>query len=149
MRILLQRVTYGSVLVADETIGEIGPGLVLLVGTTHHDGESEAIKLAQKVVQLRIFEDDEGKFNRSLLDTAGEILVVSQFTLYADTRKGRRPSFTDAARPGQAEPLITFFIDQLRGLGVKKVATGQFGAAMQVIIHNSGPVTIWLDSAVP
>lgn len=146
MRLLLQRVTYGSVVVEGDTVGEIGVGLVLLVGTTHKDSEAEATKLAQKVVNLRIFEDEAGKFNLSLLDVKGEILVVSQFTLYADARKGRRPSFTEAARPEQAEPLITFFTEQLRSLGVTKVATGVFGASMQVTIHNQGPVTIWLDS---
>lgn len=147
MRLLLQRVTYGSVVVEGDIVGEIGVGLVVLVGTTHQDSETEATKLAQKVVNLRIFEDEEGKFNRSLLDVGGEVLVVSQFTLYADARKGRRPSFTEAARPEQAEPLITYFTEQLRSLGVPKVATGEFGASMQVTIHNQGPVTIWLDSA--
>jgi len=147
MRILLQRVSYGSVVVSGEIVGEIGMGLVLLMGATHSDGEAEATKLAQKVINLRIFEDTEGKFNRSLLDVEGEILVVSQFTLYADTRKGRRPSFTAAARPEVAKPLIEFFVAHLRSLGVKKVATGRFGASMQVTIHNQGPVTLWLDSA--
>lgn len=147
MRILLQRVSYASVVVEGEIVGEIGAGFVLLVGVTHRDGEAEATKLAQKVVNLRIFQDEDGKFNRSLLDEGGELLVVSQFTLYADARKGRRPSFTDAARPDHAEPLITFFAAHLRSLGVPKVATGRFGATMQVTIHNQGPVTIWLDSA--
>jgi D-tyrosyl-tRNA(Tyr) deacylase len=146
MRVLLQRVTYGSVTVNQEIVGDIGVGLVLLVGTTHTDTEAEAVKLAQKIIHLRIFEDGDGKFNRSLIDVGGELLVVSQFTLYADARKGRRPSFTDAARPEQAEPLIEFFIQTLRSSGVKKVSTGQFGATMQVVIHNQGPVTIWLDS---
>jgi D-tyrosyl-tRNA(Tyr) deacylase len=146
MRVLLQRVTYGSVTVNREIVGDIGVGLVLLVGTTHTDTEAEAVKLAQKIIHLRIFEDGDGKFNRSLIDVGGELLVVSQFTLYADARKGRRPSFTDAARPEQAEPLIEFFIQTLRSSGVKKVSTGQFGATMQVVIHNQGPVTIWLDS---
>jgi D-tyrosyl-tRNA(Tyr) deacylase len=146
MRILLQRVSHGSVTVGGETVGEIGHGLVVLAGTTHSDGEPEAAKLAQKIVNLRIFEDDVGKFNRSLLDVAGEVLVVSQFTLYADARKGRRPSFTDAARPERAEPLIEYFAARLLALGVKKVATGRFGATMEVTIQNQGPVTIWLDS---
>jgi D-tyrosyl-tRNA(Tyr) deacylase len=148
MRILVQRVTYGSVVVDEEKVGEIGAGLVLLVGATHSDGEAEATKLANKVINLRIFEDEAGKFNKSLLDVAGEILVISQFTLYADARKGRRPSFIEAARPEQAEPLLDFFVTHLRSLGVKKVDTGRFGATMQVTIHNQGPVTIWLDSAV-
>lgn len=147
MRVLIQRVRYGAVRVGEEGVGAIDNGLVLLVGVTHDDGEAEALKLAQKIVQLRIFEDEAGKFNRSLLDTGGAALVVSQFTLYADTRKGRRPSFTDAARPEQAEGLITFFAEQLRAQGVAHVATGRFGASMLVEIHNAGPVTIWLDSA--
>lgn len=147
MRILVQRVSQGSVTVDDTVIGEIGAGLVLLVGITHNDGEAEVLKLAQKVVNLRIFQDDEGKFNRSLLDTNGDILVVSQFTLYADTRKGRRPSFIDAARPEHAAPLINTLVAHFQRLGVRHVATGEFGATMHVAIHNEGPVTIWLDSA--
>ncbi len=146
MRLLLQRVSSGAVRVNDATIGAIGVGLVLLVGITHTDNEANATKLAQKVVHLRIFEDEDGKFNRSLLDVGGAALVVSQFTLYADARKGRRPSFTDAARPDHAAPLIDFFVAQLRALGVAHVATGQFGASMRVEIQNQGPVTIWLDS---
>lgn len=146
MRVLVQRVRCGTVRVGEEVVGAIDDGLVLLVGVTHDDGEAEALKLAQKLVHLRIFEDEAGKFNRSLLDTGGGALVVSQFTLYADARKGRRPSFTDAARPEQAEPLIAFFAQQLRALGVPHVATGRFGASMLVEIHNAGPVTIWLDS---
>jgi D-tyrosyl-tRNA(Tyr) deacylase len=127
-------------------MGASARGLVLLVGVTHGDGEAETRKLAQKVANLRIFEDEEGKFNRSLLDVGGEALVVSQFTLYADARKGRRPSFTDAARPEQAEPLVDQFAQALRESGVSHVATGQFGARMLVEIWNDGPVTIWLDS---
>ncbi|MDQ4077494.1 MAG: D-aminoacyl-tRNA deacylase [Chloroflexota bacterium] len=146
MRVLLQRVSRGSVEVAGEMVGAIGQGLVLLVGVTQQDGEAEAEKLAYKVAHLRIFGDEEGKFNHSLLDVGGEALVVSQFTLYADARKGRRPSFIDAARPEQAEPLVDYFAEQLRKLGVARVATGRFGAFMLVEIHNQGPVTIWLDS---
>ena len=146
MRVLLQRVTTGSVRVDDEIVGQIGPGLVLLVGVTHSDGEAEAKKLARKVAHLRIFEDEAGKLNRSVLDMGGEILVISQFTLYANARKGRRPSFINAARPAQAEPLIEYFIAQLQEHGVSHIATGRFGASMLVEIHNDGPVTIWLDS---
>ncbi len=147
MRVLLQRVTRGSVEVAAETVGAIGPGLVLLVGVTHQDGEAEARALAAKVAHLRIFEDADGKMNLSLLDVAGEALVVSQFTLYANARKGRRPSFIDAAHPDQAEPLIHLFAAHLAALGVPRVETGRFGASMLVEICNAGPVTIWLDSA--
>lgn len=146
MRVLIQRVSQGSVHVGEEQVGRIGPGLVLLVGITHGDGEADAMKMAQKIVHLRIFEDEAGKFNRSLLDVGGELLVVSQFTLYGDARRGRRPSFTEAARPEQAGPLIDFFTAQLRALGAPHVATGRFGASMQVEIHNEGPVTLMLDS---
>lgn len=146
MKILLQRVSAGSVSVEGEIVGEIGAGVVLLVGITHTDSEAEVTKLAQKVAHLRIFEDENGKFNLSLLDTGGEALVVSQFTLYADARKGRRPSFTAAARPEHAAPLVDLFADRLRALGVPRVATGHFGASMLVNIANDGPVTIWLDS---
>jgi D-tyrosyl-tRNA(Tyr) deacylase len=134
------------VTVDGETIGAAARGLVLLVGVTHGDGQAEARKLAQKVANLRIFEDEESKFNRSLLDVGGEALVISQFTLYADARKGRRPSFTDAARPEQAEPLVAQFAQALREAGVSHVATGKFGARMLVEIWNDGPVTIWLDT---
>lgn len=146
MRALLQRVTRGSVHVADEIVGQVGMGLVVLVGVTARDGEPEAEKLAQKIVNLRIFEDEAGKFNRSLLEVGGELLVVSQFTLYASTRKGRRPSFTDAAAPGHAEPLVNYFCERLSALGAKNVQSGRFGATMEVVIHNQGPVTIWLDT---
>lgn len=146
MRVLLQRVTSGRVVVDGETVGSIGRGLVLLVGIAATDTEAVVSRMAEKVAQLRIFNDDAGKFNRSLLDTAGGALVVSQFTLYADARKGRRPSFTDAARPDLASPLCDVFAARLRALGVEPVATGRFGAAMAVDIHNDGPVTIWLDS---
>jgi D-aminoacyl-tRNA deacylase len=146
MRVVLQRVLAGSVSVAGETVGEIGEGLVILLGVGHQDSEAQGERLAQKVAHLRVFEDEAGKFNRSLLDVGGAVLVVSQFTLYADARKGRRPSFTGAAPPEHAEPLVEAFADQLRRLGVRQVATGQFGASMQVRILNNGPVTIWLDS---
>lgn len=146
MRILLQRVSSGSVTVDGEVIGEIDRGYVLLVGVGDGDTEAEADKLAEKVVNLRLFYNDEGKFDRSLLDVGGGALVVSQFTLYGDARKGRRPSFVGAARPEVAEPLCDYFADRLRGLGVAVVATGRFGAAMRVNLCNEGPVTLWLDS---
>jgi len=146
MRVLLQRVSEGDVTVEGETIGRIGPGLVLLVGVSASDDEAVIDRMAEKVATLRIFNDEAGKFNHSLLDVGGEALVVSQFTLYADARKGRRPSFTDAARPERACPLCDRFTTQLRAMGVRQVATGSFGAMMHVEIHNDGPVTIWLDS---
>ena len=147
MRVLIQRVTSGSVTVEGNIVGQINRGLVLLVGIGHTDTQAIADRMADKVVNLRIFNDEAGKFNRSLLDVGGEALVVSQFTLWADARKGRRPSFTDAARPDLASPLCDYFADRLRSLGVRHVAKGVFGAAMHVDIQNDGPVTIWLDSA--
>jgi D-tyrosyl-tRNA(Tyr) deacylase len=147
MRILLQRVSRGSVTVGDEVVGEVGLGYVLLVGVAEGDNEADADKLAEKVVNLRLFPDGEGKFDRSLLDVAGGALVISQFTLYGDARKGRRPSFVAAARPEVAEPLCGYFAQKLRGLGVTVVATGRFGASMRVQILNEGPVTLMLDSA--
>ena len=147
MRVLLQRVSKGRVVVAGQITGEIGQGLVLLVGVGEGDTESHADRLARKIVDLRIFNDGDGKFNRSLLDVAGGALVVSQFTLYADARKGRRPSFTGAAKPDVARPLCDRLAERLRGLGVHPVATGGFGAHMDVDIHNDGPVTLWLDTA--
>ena len=146
MRAILQRVTRGHVAVDQLLVGEIGPGYVILLGVTHQDGPAEVKKLAEKTVHLRVFEDDQGKMNRSALDTGAEMLVISQFTLFADARKGRRPSFTKAAPPEIAEPLVTQFVQHLRQLGVKKVATGLFGAAMLVHIENDGPVTIVLDT---
>jgi len=148
MRAVLQRVNRGIVAVAEERVGEIGPGLVILLGVKEGDGEDEAAWLAAKIANLRIFGDEEGKFNRSLLDVGGEALVVSQFTLYGDARRGRRPSFTDAAAPEVAEPLIERFCALLRQEGVSRVATGRFGAHMMVEIHNDGPVTIWLDTDI-
>jgi D-tyrosyl-tRNA(Tyr) deacylase len=146
MRAVLQRVSKGAVRVDSEVVGSIEQGFVILVGVGHADGDEEAQWLARKIAMLRVFEDDEGKFNRSLLDVGGDCLVVSQFTLYADTRKGRRPSFTDAAPPEMAEPLIERFAEMLRQAGVKRVEMGVFGARMHVSIFNDGPVTIWLDS---
>ncbi len=147
MRILLQRVSRGSVTVDDQVVGEIGVGYVLLVGIQEGDTEAEADKLAEKVVNLRLFYNDDCKFDRSLLDVGGGALVISQFTLYGDARKGRRPSFIRAARPEVAEPLCDYFADRLRGLGVTAVATGRFGASMRVELANEGPVTLMLDTA--
>jgi D-tyrosyl-tRNA(Tyr) deacylase len=145
MRAVVQRVTRASVVVEGQTVGAIGRGLMILLGVAHGDGEEQARWLAQKIAGLRIFEDDEGKMNLSLLDVGGSALVVSQFTLYADSRKGRRPSFTDAARPEVAEPLCDRFASLLREEGVAQVETGVFGAYMQVEIHNDGPVTLILE----
>ncbi len=144
MRALIQRVSQAAVRVDGETVGEIGPGLVVLVGVTHGDTEAEAEWLARKIAGLRIFEDDAGHMNVGLLDAEGAALVVSQFTLYADARKGRRPSFTDAAPPEVAEPLIEHFTETLAAARVP-VETGVFGAHMAVEIHNDGPVTILLE----
>ena len=146
MRAILQRVRQGRVTVENKVIGEIGAGYVILLGVTHGDGPTEVQKLAEKTVHLRVFEDGQGKMNLSALDTGAEMLVISQFTLFADAKKGRRPSFTRAAPPDLAEPLLAQFIDLLRQLGVKKVATGRFGAPMLVEIDNNGPVTIILDT---
>jgi D-tyrosyl-tRNA(Tyr) deacylase len=145
MRIVLQRVKSGSVLVAGHAVAEIGKGLVILLGIGPQDGEEQAQALSEKIASLRIFEDEQGKMNRSLLDVGGEVIVVSQFTLYADTRKGRRPSFTDAALPETARPLVERFAELLRYLGVP-TQTGEFGAHMLVEIENDGPVTIWLEA---
>jgi len=146
VKALLQRVTRASVTVDDEEVGKIGQGLVVLLGVAHGDTEKDAQYLAQKIANLRIFADSEGKFNLSALDVHGELLVVSQFTLLADTKKGRRPSFIDAAPPEQADKLFAYFAEQAKATGLK-VATGRFQAYMQVEIHNDGPVTIMLDSS--
>ena len=145
MKALLQRVTRASVSVAGEVVGRIGQGLVIFVGVASGDTEKDVNYLAQKIVNLRIFADDEGRFNLSALDIKGELLVVSQFTLLADTRKGRRPSFVEAAPPAQAEELFERFVEQARATGLK-VETGRFQQYMQVEIYNDGPVTILLDS---
>lgn len=148
MRALLQRTTGAEVRVSDEVVGAIGPGLVILLGVGPDDDEQVADDLARKVAELRVFRDEEGRTNRSLLEAGGAALVVSQFTLYADTRRGRRPGFTGGAPPELAEGLYLRFAEALRGLGVT-VATGRFGAEMTVALVNDGPFTIWLDSEAP
>lgn len=144
MRALIQRVRSGKVSVEAQTVAQIGRGLVILLGIGHGDSEEQARWMAEKIATLRIFEDEHGKTNLSALDVGGEALVVSQFTLYADARKGRRPSFTDAALPDIAAPLVEQFAALLREQGVP-TQTGLFGAHMLVEIHNDGPVTIWLE----
>jgi len=144
MRVLIQRVSKASVKVEEQTISNIGKGLLILLGVGHDDGEEQVKFLAEKVANLRIFEDEQGKTNLSILDVKGEAIVVSQFTLYASTQKGRRPSFIEAALPDIAEPLVNRFVELLHGHGVP-TQTGKFGAHMEVEIHNDGPVTIWLE----
>ncbi len=144
MKLVIQRVTHASVTVEGEMVGQCGRGFCILAGIKNGDTPAEAKWLANKVANLRVFEDDAGKMNLSLLDTQGEALVISQFTLYADAQRGRRPDFIDAARPEQAEPLIEYFVQQLRAEGVP-TQTGVFRALMQVEIHNDGPVTILLE----
>jgi D-aminoacyl-tRNA deacylase len=146
VRALVQRVTGARVTVGDEIVGEIGAGLCVFVGVTHDDDAARTARLAAKVANLRIFEDADGAMNRSLLDTGGAALVVSQFTLYGDTARGRRPSFVAAARPEVAEPLIDAFVRDLAALGVA-VGTGRFRADMQVALVNDGPVTLMLELA--
>ncbi|NLS76507.1 MAG: D-tyrosyl-tRNA(Tyr) deacylase [Chloroflexi bacterium] len=144
MRVVIQRVRRASVSVDGQVVGAIGAGLVILVGVREGDAEAQAAWLAQKVAHLRIFEDENGKMNRSLLEMGGSALVVSQFTLYGDAQHGRRPSFSEAARPEVAEPLIARFAELLRAEGVR-VETGVFQAMMLVEIHNDGPVTLIID----
>ena len=146
MRAVIQRVSEAAVEVDGAVVGQVGRGVLVLLGVGHGDGAAEARLLAEKTALLRIFSDAEGKFNLSLVDVGGGALVVSQFTLYADTRKGRRPSFTDAAAPEVAAPLVQAYAAALRGYGIT-VATGVFGAMMRVSLVNDGPVTITLDSA--
>ncbi|OGO24418.1 MAG: D-tyrosyl-tRNA(Tyr) deacylase [Chloroflexi bacterium RBG_16_51_9] len=145
MKVLLQRVTKASVSVAGEEVGRIGRGLVVFVGVAQGDTEKDLQYLAQKTLGLRIFADEEERFNLSILDIKGELLIVSQFTLMADTRRGRRPSFSEAAPPPEAQALFEQFVEQTRASGLK-VATGRFQQYMHVEIHNDGPVTIGLDS---
>jgi D-tyrosyl-tRNA(Tyr) deacylase len=145
VKALLQRVSAASVSVGGEVVGRIGRGVVVLVGVARDDSEKDARYLAQRTLNLRIFSDESGKFNLSALDIGGELLIVSQFTLLADTRKGRRPSFTDAAPPPQAEALFELFVSEARASGLR-VETGRFQQYMQLEIHNDGPVTILLDS---
>ena len=144
MRALLQRVSHGKVSVAGKSIAEIGHGLVILLGVGKGDSEAEIDYLVKKIAQMRIFEDQQGKMNLSILDVVGEAIVVSQFTLYADTRKGRRPSFVHAAPPKIAAPLVDKFVEMLTAQGVP-TQSGEFGASMLVEIDNDGPVTIWLE----
>jgi D-tyrosyl-tRNA(Tyr) deacylase len=146
VRALLQRTTGARVRIDGETVGEIGTGLVVLLGVGPDDDDATADALARRVTELRIFDDPEGRTNLSLVDVGGAVLVVSQFTLYADTRRGRRPGFTGAAAPDVAERLYLRFAEALRGLGIT-VATGRFGAVMAVELVNDGPFTIWLDTA--
>lgn len=146
MRAVIQRVSEASVTVAGERVAQIGPGFLILLGVSHSDGEAEAAYLARKIAGVRLFEDAEGKTNLGLSDIGGEALAVSQFTLYADARKGRRPSFTAAARPEQAQPLYVRFCELLAAEGIP-VQRGVFQAHMQVALVNDGPVTLWLDTA--
>ena len=147
MRALVQRVSAGRVEIDGECVGEIGAGMVILLGVTHTDTPDDVRFLAKKCVELRIFEDEAGKMNRSLSEIGGGALIVSQFTLYGDASHGRRPSFTGAARPEHAIPLYEAFIAAVKEFGVP-VSTGRFGADMQVTIHNDGPVTLMLESPV-
>ncbi|HET7551291.1 MAG TPA: D-aminoacyl-tRNA deacylase [Gemmatimonadaceae bacterium] len=144
MRLLLQRVSRAEVRIEGQVVGRVQRGFCLLVGFTHGDGAEQVEWMAEKVIGLRLFGDEEGKMNLSLEDVGGELLVVSQFTLYGDARKGRRPSFIDAARPDEAEGLYEMFVERLRARGVR-VDTGEFGAMMEVDLVNDGPVTLWLE----
>ena len=144
MKAVIQRVSCASVKVDNKIVGQINKGFVVLLGITHTDTEKEAKFIAAKIANLRVFEDNEGKMNLSLKDVKGEVLIISQFTLYGDARKGNRPGFTEAARPEIAIPLYEYFITEIKKAGIT-VATGIFGAKMEVEIHNSGPVTIILE----
>lgn len=147
MRVLLQRVSEASVSVGDAVIGQTGPGLLILICAMEGDGPEQSAKLAAKISKLRIFKDENGKMNRSVLDAGGSALVVSQFTLAADTSRGNSPGFSSAARPAEGEALYLKFVDDLRALGIA-TQTGQFGADMAVSLTNDGPVTIWMDDKV-
>ncbi|WP_420458522.1 D-aminoacyl-tRNA deacylase [Neolewinella sp.] len=146
MRILIQRVTKASVAVEGDMIGQIGSGLLILLGIESEDGPEDIDYLCGKLTRLRIFSDEEGKMNRSVVDIDGGLLVVSQFTLYASTKKGNRPGFTRSAPPAVAVPLYERFVARLGEVAGRDVATGEFGADMQVALVNDGPVTIWMDS---
>lgn len=146
MKAILQRVSQASVSVEGETIGEIGAGFMILLGVGAEDSREDVDYLVEKIINLRVFNDAENKMNLSLRDTGGAVLAISQFTLYANTRKGRRPSFIEAAPPEKAEPLYNYFVEQMTAFGIR-VATGQFGAMMSVQLINEGPVTIILHSA--
>jgi D-aminoacyl-tRNA deacylase len=145
MRALVQRVSEASVEIGGEVVGAIDAGLVALVGVTHDDAEADALAVARKLAGLRVFADEDGAMNRSVLEVGGGVLVVSQFTLYGDARKGRRPSFTAAADPDRAEPLVSLVVEGLEGEGVR-VATGRFGEHMQVKLVNDGPVTLMVET---
>ena len=145
MRAVIQRVSRASVTVDGQVVGTIKRGFLVLLGVTHNDSRAEADWLARKIAGLRIFEDDAGKMNLGLAEVGGAVLVVSQFTLYADARKGRRPDFIQAARPDVAEPLVDYFVNALRSAGLP-VETGRFRATMEVALVNDGPVTLWLDT---
>jgi D-aminoacyl-tRNA deacylase len=145
LRAVIQRVSRAAVRVDGVTVGAIGRGFLVLLGVTHADARAEAEWLVRKIAGLRVFEDDAGKMNLGLSDVGGAVLVVSQFTLYGDARRGRRPSFTDAARSEQAEPLVDYFAARLREEGLE-IQTGVFGAMMEVELVNDGPVTLWLDT---
>lgn len=144
MRAIIQRVNFGQVIIDGKTVADIQSGMVILLGIGRGDDQAKATQMVKKIAQLRIFEDENGKMNLSLLDTSGAAIVVSQFTLYADTHKGNRPSFIDAAPPELASPLVDFFVDELRKFGVS-TQTGEFGAHMLVHLQNDGPVTISLE----
>src|SRR5579859_3384753 len=145
MKAVLQRVSRASVTVDEQIVGQISEGLLILLGVGHEDTEATVQTMVDKIVQLRIFSDEQGKMNRSMLDIQGEVLVVSQFTLHADVKRGRRPSFTNAAPPSIAIPLYEFFKERCKKYGLT-VASGIFGAYMKIDLRNEGPVTIWLDS---
>ncbi|MDR2752899.1 MAG: D-tyrosyl-tRNA(Tyr) deacylase [Oscillospiraceae bacterium] len=148
MKAVIQRVRHARVLVGEQAAGAIGPGFLILLGVAQDDTQREAELLAGKIARLRVMEDDEGKMNRALTDCGGAALVVSQFTLLADIKKGNRPAFTHAAPPGTAAPLYEYFCDCLRQAGVTEIATGVFGADMQVTLQNDGPVTILMDTDI-
>jgi D-tyrosyl-tRNA(Tyr) deacylase len=149
MRVLLQRVSEAAIDVRGEKVADIGPGLLVLLGVSGRDDDATATRLARRVIELRIFRDEAGRTNRSVVDVGGAVLVVSQFTLYADTSRGRRPGFTDAGPPDLAERLYLAFAAAIRAEGIADVQQGRFGAEMRVSLVNDGPFTIWLDTEAP